>query len=171
MNKRVTFIAIIFFLMCITDVIATPKFCSECGTALNAGSKFCSGCGISLEGNTVKQNDDSMKEKIESLFAPVDEFTIYLSTSNFVTCIAKYPEYIIRMNNNRKEIDKIICDTVTRKVIQCYFSHWDILCDLMEKWNKDKSIEYEYKCKMRLAHIANVKKIWKNGMGLGRKKR
>ena len=110
MNKRVTFIAIIFFLMCITDVIATPKFCSECGTALNAGSKFCSGCGISLEGNTVKQNDDSMKEKIESLFAPVDEFTIYLSTSNFVTCIAKYPEYIIRMNNNRKEIDKIICE-------------------------------------------------------------
>ncbi len=151
------------------------KFCSECGKPLPSDTaKFCSECGASINGNSgslATNKSDSIQDKVEELFAPVDEFAVFLSSSNFLTCIAKYPEYKIKFNKNKKDIDYLqaTCDDITKKVIKNYYLYWSILCDSMENYTQRpnyRRLADEHRCKFLLSYINDVKNIWKTGGSL-----
>ena len=154
---------------------AWAKFCSECGKSLPSDTaKFCSECGASVNQNTSSntiKNNDSIQDRVEELFAPVDEFAVFLSSSNFITCIAKYPEYKIKFNKNKKDIDKLeaSCDEITKKVIKNYYLYWDVLCNSLENYNSTNSYNTmgeEYRCKFLFSYINEVKSLWKSGASL-----
>lgn len=166
-----TKLTILLALYSMLTATSWAKFCSECGKPLpSETAKFCSECGASISGNTnlnSAKNEISNQDRVEKLFAPVDEFAIFLSSSNFLTCIAKYPEYKIKFNQNKKDIEQLLneCDPVTKKVIDNYYLYWNTLCNSIENYTKTRDYDAmgeEYRCRFLLSYINEVKSIWKS---------
>lgn len=123
-------------------ILANPLFavfCSSCGYDAKDGSAFCSRCGTKLA--TLETTDSAAAEnlmaKIEQKFAPVNDFEVFVFTSNYTTCIAKYPEFQILYNKNKPEIEAIekIATDREKEIISYYYQKWEILQKLQQVWS------------------------------------
>jgi hypothetical protein len=114
-------------------------FCSSCGYEAKDGSAFCSKCGNKLATLETAASDtaENLIAKIEKKFAPVNDFEVFVFTSNYTTCIAKYPEFQILYNKNKPEIEAIekIANDREKEIISHYYSKWEILQNLQKVWS------------------------------------
>ena len=122
-----------FLLVCflISTSISYAKFCSECGKPLNEGAKFCSECGSSVNGkprtNTKEENNKNTVQFIYEKLKITDEFTIYLNSSNRLTCMQKFPECKFKFQENIKELQKENLSDLQKSFIEMYLLKWKII--------------------------------------------
>ena len=111
---------------------AWAKFCSECGKPLNEGAKFCSECGAGVGNNTkIDQKEEKIdknslqfvSEKLKSL----DEFCVYLNSSNRLTCMQKFPDCKFRFEENVKELQKETLSDLQKSLLDLYLLKWNII--------------------------------------------
>lgn len=87
-------------------------FCNKCGFELPDDSAFCSKCGQELKTSENKSNPAKLSEadilkRLDVLFQPVDNCLTYIQSSNYITIIAKLPEFRIELEKNVDEIKAI----------------------------------------------------------------
>lgn len=129
----------------LATIFASPAFaifCSKCGFKANDDCVFCSKCGNRLNGAAVSDQVASVKDDIaliDSKFAPVNDFEIFVFSSNYLTCIAKFPEFQILFNKNIKDIEEIEnnADSREKQIISYYRNKWEILKTLQNVWSSN----------------------------------
>lgn len=128
-----------FILVCVFNSPAFAVFCSKCGYKAADNSTFCSSCGSQLDSAAAnnKPSGANTLEIIEQKFAPVNDFEVFVFTSNYLTCIAKYPEFQILYSKNKPDIEAIekTADKREKEIISYYYQKWEILKTLQEVWS------------------------------------
>lgn len=128
-----------FILVYVFTSPAFAVFCSKCGYHAKDNSVFCSKCGEKLDevnGSQTKTDSDAIAF-LEDKFSPVQGFETFLSNSNYVTCVAKFPEFKIEYDKNFKEISARASsfDSRVKKIMWLYVRKWVSLNLLYEAWS------------------------------------
>ncbi len=130
----------ILFLFIFTAMNLFAMFCNKCGQPLPDESAFCSKCGVKLSSLTARADltEAEVLSLIETKFSPVNDFEIFVFSSNYLTCIAKYPEFQILFNKNKPEIEalKQKANKREKEIISFYYKKWEILKNLQDVWAK-----------------------------------
>jgi len=120
-----------FLLFCflISTSISYAKFCSECGKTLNEDAKFCSECGAGVNGNTrTNANNDIDKSSVQFVYEKLkslDEFYVYLTSSNPLTCMQKFPDCKFKFEEGLKELQKENLSDLQKILIDMYKLEYD----------------------------------------------
>lgn len=134
--KKILFV--LFFFALVSPLFAA--FCSKCGYQVKDESVFCSRCGEKLD--SVATNSQNLEENtlkmIEENFAPVNDFEVFVFTSNYSTCIAKFPEFQILYSKNLPAIESLAksANELEKEIISYYYAKWEILKTLQEVWSQ-----------------------------------
>ncbi|NCB37564.1 MAG: zinc ribbon domain-containing protein [Erysipelotrichia bacterium] len=135
--KKILFVLLFF-------ALANPLFavfCSKCGYQAKDSNAFCSSCGHKLDSleTTGNASDTNLLPAIESKFSPVNDFEVFVFTSNYSTCIAKYPEFQILYSKNLPAIEALekTAHDHEKEIIGYYYAKWEILKTLQEVWSQD----------------------------------
>lgn len=137
--KKILFVLLFFAIALVNPLFAA--FCSKCGYQVKDESVFCSRCGEKID--SVATNSQALQENtlkmIEEKFAPVNDFEVFVFTSNYSTCIAKYPEFQILYSKNLPAIEALekTADKLEKEIIGYYYAKWEILKTLQEVWSPD----------------------------------
>lgn len=139
-TMKKNYIIIVFFFI-LAAVSSYAMFCNKCGQQLPDDSIFCSKCGAKVSAIGVSVNatkDTDILKLINTNFEPVNDFEVFVFTSNYATCISKYPEFQISFNKNKPgiEILKQKANKLEKEIISYYYQKWDILKQLQEVWSK-----------------------------------
>lgn len=115
-------------------------FCSKCGYKAGNESIFCSKCGSKLDNSTATESKSAETDALSLIvdkFSPVNDFEIFVYSSNYLTCVAKFPEFQILFNKNLKGIEEIekTAGKRDKQIIAYYFKKWEILKTLQEVWS------------------------------------
>ena len=126
-------------------LLASSSFaasCSKCGYKAGDESVFCSKCGTKLDGsaaNDSKHSETDTLALIDDKFSPVNDFEIFVYSSNYLTCVAKFPEFQILFNKNIKDIEEIekTAGKRDKQIIAYYYRKWEILKTLQDVWSSN----------------------------------
>lgn len=116
-------------------------FCSKCGVEAKEDASFCSKCGTKIDSNnasTTSGNSSQENLSIDDLLSPVKEFETFITSSNFITCIAKVPEFKIKFEEYEKKFNAISskASTVAKKKFDLSKKKFVLLQLLMEAWSR-----------------------------------
>lgn len=128
---------VLLFLMLTNTLFAV--FCSNCGFKATENSNFCAKCGSRLAVLELSESSSAKNiiARVEQKFAPVNDFEVFVFTSNYATCIAKYPEFQILYNRNKPRIEALekIASEREKTIISYYYKKWEILQHLQQVWS------------------------------------
>lgn len=147
--KKIIFVTIVNIMIFSSTLFAS--FCNKCGFKASDESIYCSKCGNKLENiESISSLNKNNIILIEEAFSPVNDFEVFLYNSNYLTCVAKFPEYQIAFNKNIYKIEEIEKNSNEneKKIIIYYYKKWEIIKLLQEIWGSNQYIDYQKKAYM-----------------------
>lgn len=130
----------VLFLLCIS-LPAFAVFCSKCGSEAKSNAVYCAKCGSQLEqaasGSAASGPSKISTVSVDDLFAPVNEYETFVKTSNFITCIAKSPEFKIKFDGLLKELDSnSSLSDFDKKMVELARKKFALVQLLMDAWGR-----------------------------------
>ncbi|MFC1745935.1 zinc-ribbon domain-containing protein [Candidatus Riflebacteria bacterium] len=130
-------ITIILFSLFFWTTNVWALFCFNCGKKITTEAKFCPNCGKKQRrgGDSSASNLNSNSEFFKN-FEVIDDYEIVLSTTNYLTAIAKTPDFAIKLKNNLNKLENIRLNKTQNYLKNLYITKKSYLDNYLRAWQR-----------------------------------